>query len=143
MRPTSLTFSARDRHGIYLRDLRQEEVALFLDKEPVEIGYLGSRNADTAFAFFIENSPRTAPYLVSIPQRGRVNAVDLVRHSIGDHFLRPLLEMGPVLLGQFDRDIEVLQDFTQREDLLNRALDEMAPPLGFEKEKIPVGRALG
>ena len=138
-----LTFSAQDRHGIYLRDLRLEEVTLLLDEKPVDIGYLGSGNVTTAFAFFLENSPRTAPYLVSMPQRGEVNAVDLIRYSMAGNFLRTLVQMGSVLLGQFDRDIEVLQDFTQREDLLNRALHEMAPPMGFEKERIPVGRALG
>ena len=36
-----LTFSARDQNRIYYRDLKEEEVALYLDEQPVEIRYFG------------------------------------------------------------------------------------------------------
>ena len=71
-----LTFSARDQNRIYYRDLKEEEVALYLDEQPVEIRYFGSRKVSTAFAFIIENSPRTAQFARSMPQRGQNNIVD-------------------------------------------------------------------
>ena len=63
-----LNFSVKHKNGIYVRDLKREEVKLYLDEEPVEIRYFGYQNVDTAFAILIENSPRTARYNVSRPQ---------------------------------------------------------------------------
>lgn len=138
-----LTFSARDENGIYLRDLKREEVSLSIDDQPIEVGYLGNKNVETAFVFMIENSPRTAPYPVSMPQWGQINILDQIRYHLMHGALRPVVENGAALLAEFYREIKTLQDFTSKDYLLEEALYKMAPnSTGIEKERIPVGRAL-
>ena len=39
--PRYLSFTARDRNKIYLRDLKLPEVSLFLDGQPAKVSYLG------------------------------------------------------------------------------------------------------
>ena len=41
-----LNFSVKQKNGIYVRDLKQEEVKLHLDQEPVEIRYFGYPSRD-------------------------------------------------------------------------------------------------
>lgn len=142
--PRYLTFTAQDRHGIYLRDLKMEEVSLYLDGEPVEVRYLGYRNVDTAFAFLIENSPRTAQHARSVPQWGMINIVDQVRYHLMNGFFGPVVETGPVLLAEFYQEFQVLQDFTAEDHLLELALSRMQPHFtGLDRENIPVARFLG
>jgi hypothetical protein len=136
-------FTAKDQNEVYLRDLRIDEVRLWLDELPVELAYLGYRNVDTAFVFLIENSPRTAPHAVSLPRRGQVNAVDQLRYALGDDFLRPLVQQGPVLLAEFYQEIEILQDFTQDDYSLEIGLLKLKPnSLVADTENIAVGRSL-
>lgn len=139
-----LTFTARDQNGIYLRDLKLEEVELRVDGEAVDVKYLGYRNVPTAFAFFLENSPRTAQYGISQPQWGRINTIDRVRYEMLFGFFRPLTEMGPVLLAEFHTEVHILQDFTEDDYRLEEALHRISP--NFTKiglERADVGRALG
>ncbi len=91
-----LNFSVKQKDGIYVRDLKREEVKLYLDQEPVEIRYFGYQNVDTAFAILIENSPRTAYYNVSRPQHGEVNIVDIVRYYLIEETIPALAELGEV-----------------------------------------------
>lgn len=139
-----LSFSAKSRHNIFIRDLKLEEVELTLDGKPIEVGYLGYREVDTACAILLENTPRTAPHAMSMPQWGQVNPIDLIRYQMQDHFFRPLTETGPVLLGEFFTQVEVLRDFTTHEDELILALLNLQPrSAGIVFENIEVGGALG
>ena len=139
-----LTFSARDQNRIYFRDLNKEEVALYLDDQPVEIRYFGYRKVPTAFAFIIENSPRTAPFARSMPQLGQNNIVDYVIYGLMDGVFPPLVEMGPVLLAEFYKEFSIVQNFTDDDYLLDDALVRMQPNwTGLDKENIPVARMLG
>ncbi len=139
-----LTFSAKDRNGIFLRDLKPQEVTLTVGKQPVEVRYFGYRDVDTAYAFLIENSPRTAKYNVSMPQFGQINPVDQVRYSLSGDYLQSLVEGGAALVAEFYKELTILQDFTGDEYLLSNALNRMTPnAAGFDKENIPVGRMIG
>ena len=139
-----LTFSARDQNKIYFRDLKEEEVALYLDEQPVDIRYFGYQKVSTAFAFIIENSPRTAQYARSTPQRGQNNIVDYVIYGLMDGVFAPLVKMGPVMLAEFYKEFSIVQNFTTDDYMLDDALVRMQPNwAGMDKENIPVARMLG
>ena len=139
-----LTFSARDQNRIYFRDLKKEEIALYLDEQQVEIRYFGYRKVSTAFAFIIENSPRTAQYARSMPQMGQNNIVDYVIYGLMDGVFPPLVEMGPVMLAEFYKEFSIVQNFTTDDYLLDDVLVRMQPNWsGMDKENIPVARMLG
>lgn len=139
-----LTFTVEGAHRIYLRDLKEDEVELYLDGEPIDIRYFGSRGVETAYAFFVENSPRTAPHAVSNPRWGMVNAVDQVRYHLMSDFFYPLSRIGPSLLAEFFLETTILQDFTREDYLLENAVSDMRPEFtGIAVDRIEVGRALG
>ena len=139
-----LTFSARDQNRIYFRDLKEEEVALYLDEQQVDIRYFGYQKVSTAFAFIIENSPRTAQYARSTPQRGQNNIVDYVIYGLMDGVFAPLVKMGPVMLAEFYKEFSIVQNFTTDDYMLDDALVRMQPNwAGMDKENIPVARMLG
>ena len=139
-----LTFSARDQNRIYFRDLKKEEVALYLDEQPVEIRYFGYRKVSTACAFIIENSPRTAQFPRSMSRWGQNNIVDGVIYGLMDGVFPPLVEMGPVLLAEFYEEFAIVQNFTEDDYMLEDALVRMQPNWsGLNKENIPVARMLG
>lgn len=142
--PRFLTFSAKDRNGIFLRDLKPGEVTLLVGDQPADVRYFGYRDVDSAFAFLIENSPRTAKYNVSMPQYGRINEVDQVRYYLSGGYLQSLLRGGTAMVAEFYQELNVLQDFTGDEYLLSNALDRMTPHAsGLDREHIPIGRMLG
>ncbi len=139
-----LTFSVVNRFGVYVRDLKRDEVELRLDGHPVDIGYLSSGDVDTAVAIFLENSPRTAEDSVSIPQLGRINLIDRVRYELLDDFFPPLCRIGRVMLAEFFDEIHILQDFTDDESYLLDALHKLQPHAeGIVFDQIRVGRVLG
>ena len=139
-----LNFSVKQKNGIYVRDLKREEVKLSLDEEAVEIRYFGYQNVDTAFAILIENSPRTARYNVSRPQYGQVNIVDIVRYHLVDETIPALVELGEVWIGQFYQELETVHDFSNQDWELIQSIHDMKPrPQGLDLENIPVGRFLG
>ncbi|HLV01068.1 MAG TPA: hypothetical protein VKZ59_07360 [Acidobacteriota bacterium] len=139
-----LTFTVEGAHGIYVRDLKKDEVELRLDGEPVEIRYFGGHTVDTAYAFLIENSPRTAPHAVSNPRWGMVNAVDQIRYHLMSDFFYPLSTIGPSMLAEFFLELKVLQDFTREDYLLVNAVSDMRPEFtGVAVDRIEVGRMLG
>ena len=139
-----LSFSARDKNDIYVRDLDIDEVELLIDEEPVPIRLLGYKNTPTAFLFLIENSPRTAQYPVSMPQLGQINTIDEVRYQLASGFFWPLLEIGPVMLAHFYQDLETLQGFTKQVYQLEDSLLRLEPNfMGLDEENIPVARMIG
>jgi hypothetical protein len=139
-----LTFSARDQNRIYFRDLKEEDVALYLDDQQVEIRYFGYQKVSTAFAFIIENSPRTAQYPRSTPQMGQNNIVDYVIYGLMDGVFPPLVQMGPVMVAEFYKEFSIVQSFTTDDYMLDDALVRMQPNwMGMDKENIPVARMLG
>jgi hypothetical protein len=139
-----LNFSVKNRHDIYLRDLKAEEVSLRLDGKPVEVGFFGYKDVDTAFVVLLENSPRTAQYPASRPQWDQVNPLDRIRYEMYFGFFPEMTEAGSVLLGEFSQEIKILQDFTQYPDLLGKALNDLLPnytEIGINDPE--VGRAIG
>lgn len=139
-----LSFTAKDRFDIFVRDLEREEIRLRVDGEPVEVGFVGSSDVSTATAVFLENSPRTSPYLVNIPRRGRVNPLDRVRYEMLYNFFDPLCRLGPVLLAEYFDELEILQDFTAVDSLLANSIHAMEPmSTGIVFNNIEVGRILG
>lgn len=139
-----LNFTVQNRHGVYVRDLKLEEVSLRLDKEPKEIGYLGYRDVETAFAFILENSPRTAQYPVSQPQWGQINKIDEVRYFLQLDVFNQLVELGPVLLAEFYEDLTILENFTAEDYKLSNSIGDMRPNFsGIKFDLAQVGRALG
>lgn len=139
-----LSFSAKDRHGIFLRDLKPEEVTLLVGNQPIEVRYFGYQDVDAALAFLIENSPRTARYAVSMPHLGRVNIVDQVRYHLSGGFFDELALNSRVLIAEFYKELKILQDFSEDGYLLDGALRRMKPNFSpLDKENIPVGRMIG
>ncbi len=139
-----LSFSAKDRNGVFLRDLKMHEVSLLLDGTPQEIRFFGYRSVETAFVFLIENSPRTAQYNVSMPHLGRINTVDRIRYHLLEGMMEEFAKVGNALIAQFDQELEILQDFTDQEHLLSQALLGMRPrPDAVTLDEVPVGRMLG
>jgi hypothetical protein len=139
-----LNFAVKNRHDIYVRDLRAEEIALRVDGSPVKICFFGYKDVETVFVLLLENSHRTAPHPVSLPQWGQVNPIDLIRYRMYDGFFPQMTELGPVLLAEFGREIEVRQDFTTYPDLLVKALAELQPDFVRTGIHDPeVGRAMG
>jgi VWFA-related protein len=140
--PRFLTFSAKGKHGIYLRNLKIAEVELFVDGQPVKVSYLGYKNVETAVAFILENSPRTAPHVVTAPGWGPVNPIDQIRYQLlGDYFNR-LVKMGEVMIVEFSKERRLLQDFTDDEFQLNDAINRMTPnSLEAMIDEPEVGRA--
>ncbi|HSR66917.1 MAG TPA: hypothetical protein VLU25_03155 [Acidobacteriota bacterium] len=138
-----LTFTAKDRHDIYIRSLERDEVKLWIDGKPVEIGYLGGEDADTEFLFLVENSYRTADYHVSLPQWGQVNIIDRVRAALIDGFLYDITRRGPAALAEFEFEPKILQGFTRHDDEIMWALRQMKPrPAELENREVLVGRQM-
>ncbi|GAB4232298.1 MAG: hypothetical protein Kow00109_04670 [Acidobacteriota bacterium] len=141
--PCFFTLTLQERNGIYVRDLEPAELEVRLDGRPVPVGYLGRQDVEAAFVVVLENSPRTAQYLRSMPQWGRVNIVDQIRWGLQQSLLDALTASGPVWLGQFFEELETLQDFTSAPEPLIHALYELEPrPSGIVFNNIPVGRIL-
>lgn len=139
-----LSFSVKERHDIFVRDLKRQELELYIDEKPVEIRYLGGRNVETAFVMLLENSPRTAQHAVSNPHFGQVNTIDRIRWEMMDDFFLPLTRQGPVLMGQFFEKLEILQDFTEEEYELMNALQRIEPNFArIMHNQIEIGRILG
>jgi VWFA-related protein len=137
-----LNFSAKDKNGIYLRNLKLPEVRLFLDEKPVEVSYLGYKNVDTAVAFLLENSPRTAPHPVSMPQWGRVNKLDQIRYQLVADYFDQLVKNGTIMIAEFARETKLLQGFTSDEFLLEDAVRRIQPnSTEMAPENIEIGRA--
>lgn len=139
-----LSFAAKSRHGFYLRDLNPNDVEIAIDGKPVEIRYFSGERADSAVAILIENSPRTAEYGVSLPQMGQINTVDRIRYFLQGDFFSPLCRGGTVLLAEFFDGVEVLQEFTSEDYLLEEAVLRMQP--NFARvlfDQIRIGRVLG
>ena len=137
-------FSVQQKNGVYVRDLKADEVRLSLDQKPVEIRYFGYQNVDTVFAILIENGPRTARYNVSRPQYGEVNLVDVVRYYLVEETLPVLAELGEVWIGQFYQELETVHDFSSQDWELIQSIQDMQPrPEGLDLENIPVARFLG
>lgn len=142
--PFFVSFSAKNRRGIFLRDLKPGEITLLIDKKPVEVRYFGYRDVDTAFVFLIENSPRTAEYPVSMPHLNQVNIVDVVRYYLLDGAMSMVARHGMALIAEFYKDLRILQDFSDNDMDLTEAIQRMEPHFrGLDKENIPVGRFLG
>jgi VWFA-related protein len=142
--PVYLSLSVQQRKGMFVRDLKLKEVSLKLDGKPVEIRFFGSENVEAAIVLLVENSPRTARYAVSIPRLGRINTVDKIRYRLMDTVLGQIVRLGPVLLAEFYKELNILQDFTQKDDLLIYQVHRMVPKAEFlDRENIPIGRMLG
>ncbi len=140
--PRFISFAAKEKSGIYLRNLKMSEVSLFVDNQPVKVSYLGYKNVETAIAFVLENSPRTAPHTVSMPQWGKVNPIDQIRYQLVSDYFDHLVQNGMVMIAEFSKEIKVLQDFTNDEFQLQDAIARMQPnSLELMPENIEVGRA--
>ncbi|HXK59726.1 MAG TPA: VWA domain-containing protein [Acidobacteriota bacterium] len=142
-KPRFVTFSAKEKSGIYLRNLKISEVRLFVDDQPVKVSYLGYKNVETAIAFVLENSPRTAPHTVSMPQWGKINPLDQIRYQLVGSYFDQLVKNGVVLIAEFSKDIRLLQDFTNDEFELENAVSRMQPnSMELMPENIEIGRAI-
>ncbi|MFB3903627.1 MAG: hypothetical protein ACE15E_09250 [Acidobacteriota bacterium] len=140
--PRFITFAAKEKSGIYLRNLKLSEVSLLVDDRPVEVSYLGYKNVETAIAFILENSPRTAPHTVSMPQWGRINPIDQIRYQLVSGYFDQLVKNGTVMIAEFGKETRLLQDFTDDEFQLEDAINRMQPnSLELMPENIEVGRA--
>lgn len=139
-----LHFTVKDRRGVYVRDLKPDEISLQLNGQAVEIRYLGGREVPTSAVVILENSPRTAQQPVSIPQWGQINPIDRIRYLLLDDFFPQITGNGEVLLAQFFREFEVIHDFTADDSIPIVALQEMQLNFtGIVMDNIHVGRALG
>lgn len=140
--PRFITFAAKEKSGIYLRNLKISEVSLLVDNQPVKVSYLGYKNVETAIAFVLENSPRTAPHTVSMPQWGKVNPIDQIRYQLVSDYFNQLVKNGTVMIAEFSKETKLLQNFTNDEFQLEDAVARMQPnSLELMPENIEVGRA--
>ncbi len=139
-----VSFSAKNRRGIFLRDLKAEEVRVLVDNQPMEVRYFGYKSVDTAFAFLIENSPRTAEYPVSMPHMNQINIVDVIRYYLLDGAMYMVASHGPTLVAEFYKELKILQDFSSDDMDLTEAIQRMEPNFrGLDEENIPVARFIG
>jgi len=137
-----LSFTAKNKNKIYLRDVKIGDVSLFLDNQPVKVSYLGYKNVDTAFVFLLENSPRTAQHPASMPQWGKINKIDQVRYQLAGDFFLQLVKAGDVMLAEFSREVRLLQDFTRDDLILEDAINRMEPNFSeILNDDIGVGKA--
>jgi len=140
--PRFITFAAKEKSGIYLRNLKLSEVSLLVDNQPVKVSYLGYKNVETAISFIMENSPRTAPHSVSMPQWGKINPIDQIRYQLVSDYFDQLVKNGTVMIAEFSKETKLLQDFTNDEFQLEDAVNRMTPnSLELMPENIEVGRA--
>jgi len=140
--PRFISFAAKEKSGIYLRNLKISEVSLLVDDQPVKVSYLGYKNVETAIAFILENSPRTAPHSVSMPQWGKINPIDQIRYQLVSDYFEQLVKNGTVMIAEFSKETKLLRDFTNDEFQLEDAVGRMQPnSLELMPENIEVGRA--
>jgi len=140
--PRFITFAAKEKSGIYLRNLKISEVSLVVDDQPVQVSYLGYKNVETSIAFVLENSPRTAPHPVSLPQWGKINPIDQIRYQLVSDYFDHLVKNGMVMIAEFSKETKLLQDFTDDEFQLEDAINRMSPnSIELMSEDIEVGRA--
>ena len=114
----SVLASVRDKHGKLVPKLTKEDFALLEDGHPQVIDYF-ARETDLALRLGLLVD-------TSLSQRRVLDQERTASYSFLDHLLRPDKDLAFVL--HFDRDVELLQDFTPSRPKLQAALQQLQTP---------------
>jgi VWFA-related protein len=116
----NLFFTARDKSGAYLKDLKREDITIFEDGKQQEIK-----------AFTREsNLPLTIGMLIDV-SRSQENLIPTERNAGGQFFRQVLKDEDLAFLISYGADIELLQDFTSSARLLEKGLGDLRLSAGF------------
>lgn len=118
VKTVSLLATVRDRHGKIISDLKKDDFVLEEDGRPQTINYF-ARETDAALRLGLLVD-------TSLSQRKVLDQERTASYSFLDHLLREDKDLA--LLIHFDRDVELLQDFTPSRPKLQAALQTLQTP---------------
>jgi len=116
----NLFFTARDKGGAYLTDLKQSDFTVFEDGKQQEIRAFSREN----------NLPLTIGLLIDV-SRSQESLIGEERRAGSQFFRQVLREKDLAFLISFGADVELLQDFTGSARLLEKGLEELRLSAGF------------
>src|ERR1700687_3845826 len=123
----TLPVPVRDKHGKSVRDLTKDDFTLQEDARPQTIRYFSQE----------ANLPLTLGLLVDT-SRSQTNVLDAERNA-SRGFLDQMLvqEKDKAFLIHFDREVELLQDFTSAREKLQAALELLKTPSARDRSNDP------
>jgi VWFA-related protein len=114
----TLLATVRDKHGQIVRDLTKDDFTLEDDSHPQTIRYFTKENnLSLKLGLMVDTS---------LSQRRVLDQERSASHSFFDQMLRDDKDMAFVI--HFDREVELLQDFTSSRDKLYTALGQLQTP---------------
>lgn len=110
---TLVTFpiSVYDRSGLYVTDIKQEEIKIFEDGREQEIAYFGTSEKPFTVALLIDTSPSTEYRIEEIRQAAKA-------------FVDQLKPQDKVMVIEFDGDPQVLAEATNDRRLIYKGIDK-------------------
>ena len=128
----NLFFSARDKNGAYLTDLKQSDFTVWEDGKQQDIRAFSRES----------NLPLTIGLLIDV-SRSQETLIGDERRA-GSQFFRTVLhDKDLAFLISFGADVELLQDFTGSARLLEKGLGELRLSAGFSGGAIPTSNPKG
>ncbi len=126
----TLSVSAHDKHGAVVKDLDRNDLTLTDEGHPQVIQSL-TRDSSLPYQIgLLDDTGATMKGVLEYARKG------------GDKFVDTMLTAAPAqtvaneaFLIHFDREVELLQDFTSAPDKLHKELDEMGPTSQTQDER--------
>ncbi|NNE67117.1 MAG: VWA domain-containing protein [Pyrinomonadaceae bacterium] len=107
----TIPISIRDRNGLYIPNVRKEEVKIFEEGREQEIAYFGTSSKPFTVALLIDTSPSTAYKIKDIRAAAKAFVAQLQAHD-------------SVMVIEFDGDPQVLTEATTNRQEVYRAIDK-------------------
>lgn len=118
VKTVSVLATVRDRHGKIISDLKKEDFAIEEDGRPQTINYF-ARESDLALRLGLLVD-------TSLSQRNVLDQERTASYSFLDHLLRENKDLAFII--HFDKEVELLQDFTPSRPKLQAALQHLETP---------------
>jgi VWFA-related protein len=118
VKTVSVLATVRDKHGKIISNLTQDDFALAEDGRPQTINYFARENDLALHLGLLVDT--------SLSQRKVLDQERSASYSFLDHLLRENKDLAFVV--HFDKDVELLQDFTPSRPKLQAALQSLQPP---------------
>jgi VWFA-related protein len=118
VKTVSVLATVRDRHGKIISDLKKEDFAIEEDGHPQTINYF-ARESDLALRLGLLVD-------TSLSQRNVLDQERTASYSFLDHLLRENKDLAFII--HFDKEVELLQDFTPSRPKLQAALQHLETP---------------
>ncbi|HUH63024.1 MAG TPA: VWA domain-containing protein [Terracidiphilus sp.] len=127
--PVILLVTVRDKHGSPVNSLNASDLALTQDGRPQKIASL-ARQSDLPFKLgLLVDTSRALSGAMDAERKAAAKFVDTMLPE------KPAANPDKAFLIHFDREVELLEDFTPSRDALHKELDDMGPTSASRDDK--------